>query len=655
MADAARAQRQKALADKKKRLEELKARRLQRGTQTTRREAAKEQVETVKNLDAYIDGLLQVPAAGGAPAAPPPAQPAPATPAGNDGTNGETKQTPAQDEVEAAPAPVAPVIQVETFEMGTQTLDDDFPPSSDVDESEELQDEEEEPGNESIPDLQPMMEEEAEVIAKVLTAEEVEQELKTETFSSFLNIASKKVERVLNSSFLADLLVDYDGESNGKKRIRASDGSTFLTSRQVYECSPWTQNRDVTDMDWSPLHTELMLCSYHMSTTSPSLGQPKGATAVKNVSPDDSPSDSLAPRAGELMSDGLALVWNLAMPSRPEHIFTCGSPVTTTRFHPTESPLIIGGCQSGQVVVWDVRAGRMPVQKSSLVTTSSGNSKGHTHPICSMQIVEGNTGLVTAATDGRVNFWSLANLRDPLESLQVGDSVSSLAVSPETDTLVCGDEMGNLYSISSSQSAIGGGSSQRSRRQMRKIEAGKSENHFGLITSVSTKKLKAPARAGIQKGFLRGSGGLFLTSGVDWTVKMWSPAYTDKPLLSLVSHSYDYMSDVQWSPTHPGLMATASSNGTIGLWNFALSLEEPITGSDGIVVEPDGGSGRGLNKLKWSSDGRRMLVASADRVHALVLAEDVVRQKGDEDSRMMNHLLSRGLLDRTYNPEPSLM
>lgn len=390
MADAARAQRQQALAEKKKRLEELKARRVQRGTQTGKRDAVRQQAEPVKNLDDYIDGLLQVPAAAGAPVAPPPAQQPPAAPAGNDQTNGEEKQTPPQDEVAPAPAPVAPVIHVETFEMGTQTLEDDFPPSSDVDESEELPAEAEEQMHDSIPDLQPMVEEEAEVIAKVLTAEEVEQELKSETFSSFLNIASKKVERVLNSSFLADLLVDYDGESNGKKRIRASDGSTFLTSRQVYECPPWTLNREVTDMDWSPLHTELMLCSYHLATTSPSLGQQKGATAVKNISPDDSPSDSMAPRAGELMSDGLALVWNLAMPSRPEHIFTCGSPVTTARFHPTESPLIIGGCQSGQVVVWDVRAGRMPVQKSSLVTTASGNSKGHTHPICSMQIVENN-------------------------------------------------------------------------------------------------------------------------------------------------------------------------------------------------------------------------------------------------------------------------
>jgi hypothetical protein len=94
------------------------------------------------------------------------------------------------------------------------------------------------------------------------------------------------------------------------------------------------------------------------------------------------------------------------------------------------------------------------------------------------------------------------------------------------------------------------------------------------------------------------------------------------------------------------MMATASSNGTMGLWNFANSMEEPITGSDGIIVEPDGVSGRGLNKLKWSLDGKRILAASADRVHVLVLSEDVVRQKGDEDFRMMNHLTSRGLLDR---------
>lgn len=153
---------------------------------------------------------------------------------------------------------------------------------------------------------------------------------------------------------------------------------------------------------------------------------------------------------------------------------------------------------------------------------------------------------MTGATDGRINFWSLANLRDPAESLQIGDSVSCLAVAPESETLVCGDEMGNVYTIQSNHSTLGGGAGQRSKRRVTKLEPGNGEGHFGMISSISTKTLKSSTRAGLTKGFLRGSGGLFLTAGVDWTVKLWGPAYTDIPLLSLVSHSYDYMSDVQW-------------------------------------------------------------------------------------------------------------
>lgn len=100
------------------------------------------------------------------------------------------------------------------------------------------------------------------------------------------------------------------------------------------------------------------------------------------------------------------------------------------------------------------------------------------------------------------------------------------------------------------------------------------------------------------------------------------------------------------NPSHPSLFATASSNGTVGLWNFASSLEEPLTGSEGIVVEPNAGSGSGLNKLKWSADGRRMIVSSSDRIHVLSMSEDVVRHKGDEEERMMTNLTSRGLLER---------
>ena len=390
------ADRKKALDEKKRRLEELKARRAQRGTQiVSETEQVKARIEASSNLDDYIDGLLSSTKA--------PIEDAEAT------TNAVTvpASTRAASETQAptssqegnvgviampapAPAPGPPAAKKETFEMGTQVTDDDFPPPSEYDEElpqvEDLNEKAEDVVGEVTAAAAALQVDEE---AKVLSAAEVEKELASDTFSSFLNQASKKVERVLGSAVLADLLADYDGETDGAERVaKVSDGSNFISSRQIYECPKWTSTRDVTDMDWSPLHRELMLCSYHMPSSTSRLAEPKGSTAVKVISPDDTRSDSLAPRSTELMSDGLALVWNLAMPHRPEHLFTCGSPVTATRFHPTESSLIIGGCQSGQVVVWDVRAGRMPVQKSSLTTTASGNSKGHVHPICAMEIIE---------------------------------------------------------------------------------------------------------------------------------------------------------------------------------------------------------------------------------------------------------------------------
>lgn len=147
---------------------------------------------------------------------------------------------------------------------------------------------------------------------------------------------------------------------------------------------------------------------------------------------------------------------------------------------------------------------------------------------------------MTAATDGKVNFWSLSNLRDPAESLQVNGNISCLAVAPESHSLVCGDESGSLHFVASTAQA-GGTSSRSSKRPVRTTPP----QHFGMVTSVGTKP-NATGRAGLAKGFLRGSGGLILSTGVDWTVQLWAPAYTDEPLLSLVSHSYDYMCDAQW-------------------------------------------------------------------------------------------------------------
>lgn len=272
---------------------------------------------------------------------------------------------------------------------------------------------------------------------------------------------------------------------------------------------------------------------------------------------------------------------------------------------------------------------------------------------------EKQAGLVTSSLDGRLNFWSMSNLREPVESMQVpGGSVSCLAVAPESESLILGDDQGSLFTVTSSSTTSGNKKKTSLRRkQARKLEATgttedganvSSNGHFGMVTAVAARP-RIHASTGLAKGFCRGSAGLVLTTGVDWTTQLWAPAYKDTPLFSWTSHSYDSVSDVQWNPHNPGIFATASSNGTVGLWNLAQSLDESLT--DGLAVSTaatDDLEVEGLTKLAWSiPDGRRLAVAGGGgRVHVLTLADEVVRPKGDEDSKIVQQLVARGFLSR---------
>jgi hypothetical protein len=70
---------------------------------------------------------------------------------------------------------------------------------------------------------------------------------------------------------------------------------------------------------------------------------------------------------------------------------------------------------------------------------------------------------------------------------------------------------------------------------------------------------------------------------------------------------------------------------------LALSLEEPV-GSIDVSLE------HGITKLKWSKDGRRLVIASGSVVHVWSMSEELVKKKGDEEARVMSHLVSRNLL-----------
>ena len=253
-----------------------------------------------------------------------------------------------------------------------------------------------------------------------------------------------------------------------------------------------------------------------------------------------------------------------------------------------------------------------------------------------------------------MNFWSLANLMEPAETVVIpGANFSSLTVAPESNTLLLGDENGSIHAILPSTS----GGSRSSKRSIVKIYDSEKDTeslgHYGNVTGLATKPAlktdKDNNTVGFSKGFARGAHGLVLSCGVDWTTKLWAPAYSEKPLLNLLSHSYDYMSDVQWSPVHPSVFATASSNGTLGLWNLATSLDEPITGLQGLLLDKNDSNmdepSHGVNRIKWSRDGRRIAAACSDTVYVLGMSDELWKPKGNEGAKVMNALRGRGLIE----------
>jgi dynein intermediate chain len=451
MADSAtRAQRAAALEEKRRKLEELKKSRSRRSEDSQRIKAT-----TTANLDEYIDGLLMStapPAAAATSAAaaaappPPPAEAsAPSVPELVDeaarqevGPSSSSLASNAGAEPAAGRPPPVPRV-VETFAVATQTEDEDFPEpwQSPDDALLDLDDAEDDEAGAAAKRAKSALGGKdahagptgsanveandgaaaAALDPKLLSPEQVQKEVSTGMFSSFLNTASKKVERVLGTPLLADLMTelgDDDAAAAGAPSLDGGDQDSlfrrFVSSRIVLQCPRWTSKRDVTDLDWSPFHREMILTTHHspashsmaasMFGMAPTAGAADGKAALS--SPASVLPSSLVPRRGELQSAGLACVWSLAMPGRPEHVFTSGSPVTSGRFHPSDSSLIVGGLESGQLVVWDVRAGRLPVQKSALTSTTntasssssaSSVTKCHTYPLTGMEIIEGGVRL----------------------------------------------------------------------------------------------------------------------------------------------------------------------------------------------------------------------------------------------------------------------
>ncbi|ESK97735.1 dynein intermediate chain [Moniliophthora roreri MCA 2997] len=368
-------------------------------------------------------------------------------------------------------------------------------------------------------------------------------------------------------------LNDYDFTRD--YRVGAESGADESEGRIKRVCAFWDErygkNRSITDVDWSPQYPELSVASYNKNPAA--LNEP----------------------------DGIVAVWNLHLLERPEFVFHSQSDVLSVTFSPFHSNLVFGGTYSGQILLWDNRSKHLPVLKTPL------SASGHTHPVYAMQMVgtQNAHNLITTSTDGTVCSWLVDMLAQPQETLELihagHNKTGEVAITTmdfpdnETTTFWVGTEEGNVY--------------QANRYDRAGAKAG--------LNQYDVYKGHAGPVMGLHFHPTSGSvdfSDLFLTSSVDWTVKLWrakslaKPSTTPHPISPLYSfdEADDPVYDVKWHPQHPALFGTVDGSGKFDIWNLNADTEVPIV-STGV------GAGRALNKLQWDrKDGRRAVLGGSD-------------------------------------------
>ncbi|WVQ74361.1 hypothetical protein IAR50_003961 [Cryptococcus sp. DSM 104548] len=418
-------------------------------------------------------------------------------------------------------------------------------------------------------------------------------------FSSFIEQSTRITQRALSDGY--DYIKDYTiGGDDTSDESEGSQVKLFCT----FSDERWTNGRSVTDVDWSPKFPELSVASYN-----------RNPSAVNDP-------------------DGIVAVWNLHLLERPEFVFHSPSDVLSVTFSPYHPTLIFGGSYSGQVLLWDTRAKHLPVLKTPLSAT------GHTYPIYDMKMVgtQNANNLISSSTDGLVCSWLADMLAQPQETLPLTmpshnktDEVSITTFDfpdNETSTFWIGTEEGSVYQANRYDRA-----SAKAGLNIEDIYRGHAAPVTGLHFHPGTGSIDFSD--------------LFLTSSIDWTVKLWRTKASatagtakgvngtggqgskgeDKTVSPM--HSFeeagDYVFDVRWHPHHPAVFGSVDGTGKFDLWNINQDVEVPITSTQ---VSP-----RAINKLAWDRTplSRKAALGSSDgKVYVYDIAEKLVTPRDGE-------------------------
>lgn len=469
-----------------------------------------------------------------------------------------------------------------------------------------------------------------------LQPEEINAVTSSNDFLSFVERSSKVIERALDDEY--DLLTDYtvsrareDGDSDDEnfQYPRASRKSHSLRQTQHFWDASLSPRRQITDLQFSPHFSELFLTS---------LNQNKAAV--------NEPA-------------GLVVLWNVHAPSRPEYVLhNQGSDVLAARFSPFHPNLIIGGCYTGQICLWDTRTSPRQSGAPMLKTPQSGSYAGHNHPVYSVNVAgtPNAHNILTASTDGVVCSWNIDMLTQPQEYLELSNpnQLPSSDLAPTCMSFPSSDP--TFFVVGTEQGAI----HPCHRYDRAGAKAGvdpylKFTGHDAPVMSANFHPGRGPVDLG----------DLLLTSSVDWSVRLWrvraggatgnaaksttatavggTPSSDCEPLLSISRE--DLVFDAQWAPHRPSVFACVTGAGELEIFDLVADTEVPVAraspakgkgGQSAILTDA-------LNKVAWEKrKGGLIATAGLNGVISLFeVGKGLAGEGGVEEWQNMKKVVAR--------------
>ena len=390
----------------------------------------------------------------------------------------------------------------------------------------------------------------------IVTPEEESEKYKNahkEEINEFLKNRKKYMERAINENDIYNMFLNDD-----YIYLNSLADSNDLVHPLLEFYDKSTESRTISALEWSIKYPELLLSCYSQRTDEFFNQQ-----------------------------NGLIHIWNLANRNEPEFKFTNQAEITSAIFHPYNPRLIIGGTETGIVMVWDTRGKQTPIAKTPLGVGGNSGSKSHTSDITCLGVIGSmNSSHIISLSNGIICLWSLSNMSSPVKKIELkgqerkdNDVLNELNVlsmgmqQNDTNNLLIGCDNNNIYQIALNDDPS-------SNYMLNSFKS-----HEGPVYSIDYHPNEFSH--------------IFATSSADWTTKIWSKQNPKEPIMTL-ENSDNYVYCCKWSPTHPSILATGDGDGYLDIMDLNKDIESPKVHSKlGDYA---------ISKLCWTEDGKRITV-----------------------------------------------